>query len=83
MNEKSQSSVALITGCGRGIARHLTTVMAKKGYRILATDVNLAALEKCAEELNWPSNRVMLQKLDVRSTDQWIMEQDTKQRSGS
>ena len=46
----SDSPVALITGCGSGIARHLTTVLWPKGYRILATDVRIDALEQSAGE---------------------------------
>jgi 3-oxoacyl-[acyl-carrier protein] reductase len=64
-------TTALITGCGSGIARHLTTVLSKRGYQILATDVNYGALEKNAQELNWDSGNVILKKLDVRSAGQW------------
>ena len=73
MNKKSNldSPVALITGCGSGIARHLTTVVLNLGYRVLATDINMEALEKSAMELKWPSNRILLQKLDVRSAGEW------------
>jgi NADP-dependent 3-hydroxy acid dehydrogenase YdfG len=65
------SPVALITGCGSGIARHLTTVLSRQGYRILATDVRVDALEKSAKDLGWDAERVHLKKLDVREADDW------------
>ncbi|MFO7965008.1 MAG: SDR family oxidoreductase [Desulfobacterales bacterium] len=37
----------------------------------MATDINIEALEKSAEESDWPSDRVMLQKLDVRNAAKW------------
>jgi 3-oxoacyl-[acyl-carrier protein] reductase len=66
-----RQAVALITGCGSGIARHLTTVLSKRGYRILATDVNYDALEKNQSGLSWDADSVKLMKLDVRSAEEW------------
>jgi len=63
--------VALITGCGSGIARHLCTVMSEQGYRILAADINPDSLKESAKTLAWDSNRVQLAKLDVRSHTDW------------
>jgi NADP-dependent 3-hydroxy acid dehydrogenase YdfG len=65
------SPVALITGCGSGIARHLTTVLSRQGYRILATDVRVDTLEASARDLRWNPERVQLKKLDVREADDW------------
>lgn len=65
------SPVALITGCASGIARHLTTVLSRDGYRILATDVRTDALEDSARDLAWHPDRVWSRKLDVRDADEW------------
>ena len=71
VTEQDTNRVVLITGCGSGIARHLTTVLAGRGYNILATDINPEALKKGADELKWDNKRVLLRKLDVRSADEW------------
>jgi len=70
--QTDKSRLALITGCASGIARHLTTVLSKReGYRILATDVNIDALESSAKEQGWDPGMVRLKKLDVRSASEW------------
>jgi 3-oxoacyl-[acyl-carrier protein] reductase len=61
----------LMTGCASGIARHLTTVLAERGYNILATDINLEALRKSAKESKWDPQRVLLRPLDVRKAGDW------------
>ncbi|MEW5980355.1 MAG: SDR family oxidoreductase [Acidobacteriota bacterium] len=63
--------MALITGCGSGIGRHLTTVLSQKEYCILATDINSESLERSAKDLAWNSEKVQLKKLDVRKADEW------------
>jgi 3-oxoacyl-[acyl-carrier protein] reductase len=69
--KKNSDQVMLITGCASGIGQHLTTVLAGQGYNILATDVNLDALEKSADESKWDRQRVLLKKLDVRKAADW------------
>jgi len=66
-----RGQVALITGCGSGIARHLTTVLSRRDYRILATDIHRESLENSARDLKWDRDRVVLHTLDVRHADGW------------
>ena len=42
------SAVVVMTGAASGIGRHLAGVFLKNGYRVLATDINMNALKKCA-----------------------------------
>ena len=69
--KKSRNKVMLITGCASGIARHLTTVLAGRGYDILATDINPQALEKSAKKSKWDRLHAILKKLDVRKAGEW------------
>lgn len=63
--------VVLITGCASGMGRHFAGVLAARGARVLATDVNLEALEAQATALGWPKDRVILRRLDVRARADW------------
>jgi 3-oxoacyl-[acyl-carrier protein] reductase len=60
-----------ITGCASGIGKHLTSVLLNQGKKVYATDINFEGLEAAAKEAGWPSDRVWLEKLDVRSNDEW------------
>lgn len=59
----------VLTGCASGIGRHLTGELLRRGHRVLATDVDRAALETAAE--SWPSNNLRLLTLDVRQPGEW------------
>jgi 3-oxoacyl-[acyl-carrier protein] reductase len=65
------AKIALITGSASGIARYLTGELLKEGYRVVATDLNEAGLTEQAEQLNWPKERLLLKKLDVRNLAEW------------
>lgn len=65
------SQTMLLTGCASGIGRHLTGVLAARGHRILATDVDEEGLAREAEARGWDRARVSLRKLDVRSEAEW------------
>lgn len=66
---ETQGQVMLLTGAASGIGKHLAGALSSRGHRILATDVNLAALELAAQA--WPKDRVRTAKLDVRSSADW------------
>jgi 3-oxoacyl-[acyl-carrier protein] reductase len=61
----------VLTGCASGIGQHLADVLVVQGHRVLATDINLAALEEHARAQGWPTDRVRVRKLDVRDPAAW------------
>jgi len=63
--------VVWITGCASGVGLYLADQFAKKGYRVVASDINYQALKAAASERNWNSQTVMVRKLDVRKEAQW------------
>jgi 3-oxoacyl-[acyl-carrier protein] reductase len=65
------SQVMLLTGCASGIGRHLATVLADKGHRLICTDINLEALEEVARRSRWDGGRVIVRKLDVCDPLHW------------
>ncbi len=71
MAPNESSLVMLVTGAGSGIGRHLTGALSARGHRILATDINLAALEAAARADGWKEGAVKLQKLDIRQPAEW------------
>ncbi len=77
------SQVCFITGCSSGIGRQLAIEAYKRGYVLVATDINFPVLETLAQQENWESQRVHLAALDVVQPEQWenIMK-DIMQRFG-
>ncbi|HSN98921.1 MAG TPA: SDR family oxidoreductase, partial [Candidatus Nanopelagicales bacterium] len=63
--------VMVLTGCASGIGLHLAGVMAERGCRLLATDIDETALAARAQERGWDPTRVLLRRLDVRSEAGW------------
>ena len=63
--------VMVLTGCASGIGLHLAGVMADRGCRLLATDIDETALATRAQERGWDPARVLLRRLDVRSEAGW------------
>jgi 3-oxoacyl-[acyl-carrier protein] reductase len=60
-----------LTGCASGIGRHLADVLIAQGHRVVATDINLSALEEHARARGWPAERVRVCPLDVRDPAAW------------
>ena len=65
------SLVMVLTGCASGIGRHLTGALSGRGHRIVATDLDEAALAREAEARRWDKERVVLRRLDVRREEDW------------
>lgn len=61
----------VLTGCASGIGQHLADVLIAQGHRVLATDINLAALEEHARTQDWPTERTRVRRLDVRDAAAW------------
>lgn len=66
-----QAKTFVLTGCASGIGRHLADVLIARGESVLATDINLEALETYAKTRNWLGARVVLRRLDVRDATAW------------
>ena len=71
MPPNESSLVMLLTGAGSGIGRHLTGALSARGHKVLATDINLAALEAAAKADRWSERDVKLCKLDIRAPADW------------
>ncbi|XID75629.1 SDR family NAD(P)-dependent oxidoreductase [Alkanindiges sp. WGS2144] len=63
------SKVFIVTGAASGIGFALTQQLLARKERVCACDINLEALEKLRQGNN--PEQLLLQKLDVRSTDEW------------
>jgi len=74
------SLVFVISGCASGIGRHLAGALSRRGHKVLATDVDLATLERRAAEDGWDRTNVHLQKLDVREIGEWEATLDKAER---
>ncbi len=61
----------LLTGCASGIGRRLAEDLIARGARVLATDLDIEALEAVARKAGWPGERVLLRRLDVRDPVDW------------
>ena len=66
-----EQSVVWITGCASGVGRHLADAFQRRGWRVLATDLNEVGLAQAAQNLHWPEDRVWTQVLDVRDRSAW------------
>jgi 3-oxoacyl-[acyl-carrier protein] reductase len=67
----SKPDVFLVTGCASGIGRAVTGQLARRGHRVLATDVNEQLLAEAAKEDDWTHARVVCRRLDVRDLQHW------------
>src|SRR5690242_20885319 len=65
------SRVMVLTGCAGGIGRQLTGALAALGHRVVATDLDEAALAREAEARRWDPALVTRRRLDVRREDEW------------
>ena len=61
----------LLTGCASGIGRHLSGALSARGHRVVATDLDIEALEAESKRRSWSVERVKLRALDVRSEGDW------------
>jgi 3-oxoacyl-[acyl-carrier protein] reductase len=60
-----------VTGAASGIGAQLTGRLLRAGHRVVAADVQEAALAARAKDDAWPTDKVLLQHLDVRKEDDW------------
>ena len=71
-NRKLDSNkVVWLTGSASGLGLHLTECFIRRGYFVIATDINIEQLLAKAQERLWPAERLSTHKLDVRNGDDW------------
>ncbi len=63
--------VTVVTGAASGIGLHLTTVLAARGHRVVATDSNERGLAEAREKNGWHAENVLTEKLDVTNEGDW------------
>jgi len=62
-----RDEVAVITGAASGIGRHFGGVMARRGHRLVLTDIDEQGLAGAFE----PGDRLLLRRHDIRDRDRW------------
>jgi len=68
--EDLKGKVALITGARRGMGRTHALALAKKGVKVIVTDIDLADCQKVADEIKSQGGQALALKLDVsKKTD--------------
>lgn len=67
MNQKT----AWITGSASGVGLCLTSSLVRRGYRVLACDLNLDVLKDVAEQEGWGDDQVTLAGFDVCDPTGW------------
>jgi 3-oxoacyl-[acyl-carrier protein] reductase len=70
MGDKSEQ-VVFITGSASGVGLQLTKRFIAEGYRVIATDINLDALQRLASSEDWAPEQVWVRGLDIRQGRQW------------
>jgi NAD(P)-dependent dehydrogenase (short-subunit alcohol dehydrogenase family) len=58
-----------VTGAGRGLGKDVAKVLSEKGCRVVVVDINLAAVQQTAEEINETGGNAMAYKCDVSKWD--------------
>src|SRR5690606_16602687 len=67
----NDAQVVWLTGCASGMGLHLTDAFLRRGYRVVATDIDEVGLQARARERNWPAEALLLRALDVRDVRAW------------
>ncbi len=65
------SKTYFMTGAAGGIGRWVADKLIERGDRLFATDVDVDSLRSYANKHRWPSDRVEMDSLDVRSAEAW------------
>jgi len=68
MDFKLNGKTALVTGAGSGIGARIASMLSEEGAQVAVADINLAAAEKVAGELNGMGGKALAVRIDVAST---------------
>lgn len=66
-----QADRFIVTGCASGIGLRVADMLAQRGHRVLATDIQHEALSREAERAGWSPERVRTARLDVTDPQAW------------
>ncbi|WP_338508932.1 SDR family NAD(P)-dependent oxidoreductase [Pseudomonas poae] len=61
------SQIALVTGAGQGLGQHFCASLLRAGYSVVVTDLNFAAAQACAKQLDPAGERTLALQLDAGS----------------
>jgi len=67
----AEPRVMIVTGAASGIGRQLAIVLAGRGHRLIAADLDFPTLEARAADSGWSADHVRLHRLDVRDPVAW------------
>jgi 3-oxoacyl-[acyl-carrier protein] reductase len=79
LDRMNEGTVVLLTGAASGIGLHLVTALARRGARVLATDIDEAALFAASERAHWSPRQVVRRRLDVTREEDWSEAMDAVQ----
>ena len=63
--------VVWLTGCASGLGLHLARCFIDRGWRVVATDINIEGLERIAASHSWDPERVIVRRQDVVDPSDW------------
>lgn len=66
-----ENKVAIITGGGSGMGEAAVRLFAKEGAKVVATDINLEAAEKVAQEVRSAGFEAVAMKQNVADKSDW------------
>ncbi len=65
------NEVIWLTGCASGVGLHLADAFLRRGYRVVATDINIDELEQQVLSREWNRDRALIKKLDITRKAEW------------
>jgi 3-oxoacyl-[acyl-carrier protein] reductase len=60
-----------ITGCNRGIGRHLIEMFYAKGYQVAGCDIDITEILELVEALEWDKKRYFFEPIDVSDSSRF------------
>ncbi|GAB2025483.1 glucose 1-dehydrogenase [Lactovum odontotermitis] len=75
--KRVQNKVAVVTGAASGMGAETARLLAQEGAKVIATDVNVDALNQVVAEINENGGAAIALKHDVTSAEDWQRVADT------
>jgi NAD(P)-dependent dehydrogenase (short-subunit alcohol dehydrogenase family) len=74
---KGALKTALITGAASGLGRAIALLLARDGWIVVATDIDLPGAQRVAERIVQSGGHAISHRLDVTSPQEWLNLRDT------